>query len=396
MATVVPNWLTICFNLDTVLPSWKGKRHLQNSTRPSKPTNAPPVVYGESQASRTIYTVVSLVCMLLLAAMIGFRAKQPSVCHSAIVICLTFYVGSKATMYTFLVERAHAMKAPYMRRTHDWIWLGGMFMITTGFGSIAICGFLWPIADLSPNDGRCRIGLPIKVTVSLLTFDITINMALTGTFIYLLRPLLRFGGISNSAVPASRFTKGNRRILKSAGRRNSADVYPLNQNFLKAIKALLRKSIIGSVLVMLPTVGNLAALYSLKGRELGWLCLTICTFDGKSWMEFGAFSRRGLFTYNYGLLQPNTKRIAVTWAVVVIHWLTVGSTKVEERALAMLVQPDTASNASAGPAISLRGYGHSVQDHTAAPALDSERLTPLERPFVRLDNDFAKYNHTPK
>lgn len=37
---------------------------------------APPVHYGEAPYARTIYTVVSLLCMLLLASMLGFRAKQ--------------------------------------------------------------------------------------------------------------------------------------------------------------------------------------------------------------------------------------------------------------------------------------------------------------------------------
>jgi hypothetical protein len=175
------------------------------------------------------------------------------------------------------------MRAPYMRRRHDWIWLIGMLSIAGGFGSIAICGFLWPIADISSRDGRCRIGLPFKVTLPLLCFDVVINTALTATFIYLLRPLLQFGGMADSAVPASLLTKGLRRILNSSARHDSMEVYAVNVHFLTSIEALLWKSFIGSLLVMLPTVANFAALYSLRGRELGWLCLTICTFDG----EFG-------------------------------------------------------------------------------------------------------------
>ena len=190
-----------------------------------------------------------------------------------------------------------------------------MLSIATGFGSIAICGFLWPIADLSSLDGRCRIGLPLKVTIPLLSFDVCINMALTGTFIYLLGPLLHFSGMTTSETPGNRWTKGIRKLFQAEDRRTSMDVYPLNQSFLKSIEALLWKSLIGSILVMLPTVGNLATLYSIRGRELGWLCLTICTFD-------------------------------VTWAVCIIHWLTVGSTDVDERALVFLAQPHDGSSPS--------------------------------------------------
>jgi len=168
-----------------------------------------------------------------------------------------------------------------MSRHRDWIWLGGMLTIVCGFGSIAICGFVWPLAELSQVDGHCRIGLPYKVTIPLLSFDIVINTALTGIFIYLLRPLLRFGGMSNEAVPASRFTKGMRRILKSSGAATETEVFSINRSSFKSIERLLWRSFIGSVLVMLPTVGNISALLPLRGQEPGWLCLTICTVDGK-------------------------------------------------------------------------------------------------------------------
>lgn len=199
-----------------------------------------------------------------------------STLSSAMTSCL----ANDRYRYIFLVERAHAIRAPYVRRTSDWIWLFGMFVIVTGFGSIAICAFLWPIAEMSPKDGRCRIGLPFKVTIPLLTFDVTINTALTAVFVYLMKPLLRFRGTDGTNNAGSRITKGIWRMLSNAERPHGGEMYPMNQNFHKSIEALLRRSLIGSVLVMLPTVSNLAVMYTLKGRELGWLCLTICTVDG--------------------------------------------------------------------------------------------------------------------
>lgn len=184
--------------------------------------------------------------------------------------------------YVFLVERAHALRAPYMKRSRDWIWLGGMITIACGFGSIAICGFIWPIANLSEIDGRCRIGLPFRVTIPLLTFDVVINTLLTGVFVYLLRPLLRFSVRATEVAPTTLFANGVRRILKRPhGGSNSLDVCPINHHSFKSIERLLWKSLIGSVLIMLPTVGNLVALIPLHGRELGGVCLTICAFDGK-------------------------------------------------------------------------------------------------------------------
>ena len=37
---------------------------------------------------------------------------------------------------------------------------------------------------LSLIDGKCRIGLPFKVTLSLLVYDIVINLGLTGFFCF--------------------------------------------------------------------------------------------------------------------------------------------------------------------------------------------------------------------
>ncbi|KAF2733537.1 hypothetical protein EJ04DRAFT_565069 [Polyplosphaeria fusca] len=312
------------------------------------------MVHSESQASRTVFTMISLACIAILAGMLGYRAQllrshhlktlnltrvlilvlyslamafvvsaavvenglgmtSPSMCHSIIYICLSFYAASKLAMYIFLVERAHALRAPYMSRFSDWIWLSGMLAIVTGFSSLAVCGFLWPIGELSKTDGRCRIGLPLKVTIPFLTFDIVINAALTGIFIYLLKPLLHYSILSAPIVPANWFHERVRRMVKTDNRRASVGVYPVNETFLTSIKMLLWKSLAGSIAVMLPTAANIAALSAQQGRELSWLCLILCIVD-------------------------------VTWAVCVIHWLTIGSTVVDERAVAVSVSPDMAIN----------------------------------------------------
>lgn len=44
-------------------------------------------------------------------------------------------------------------------------------------------------------DGRCRIGLPPRVSFPLLCFDVVVNFLLTGVFFWLLRPVLDFHGL---------------------------------------------------------------------------------------------------------------------------------------------------------------------------------------------------------
>ena len=95
-------------------------------------------------------------------------------------------------MYLFLVERAHVIRGPRARqgRFHDPIWISGIVAITVGFGSIICDAFMYPLYKL--QNEACHIGLPPKVSIPLLTYDIFINVALTGVFIYYLRPLLNF------------------------------------------------------------------------------------------------------------------------------------------------------------------------------------------------------------
>ena len=154
-----------------------------------------------------------------------------------------------------------------------------MIIICAGFGSIAIVGYMSPIVELSPVDGKCRIGLPAKVSFPLLSFDIGVNFLLTGVFIFLLKPVLDYHGLlSMPSFFGHRLT----RVLQREARRqqeeedNDSQLSAMNKN----IKTLLWKCLIGSTMVMLPTVGNMAQFYIMKGRELGWICLTICTLDG--------------------------------------------------------------------------------------------------------------------
>lgn len=190
--------------------------------------------------------------------------------------------------YMFLIERAHALKAPYIRRIHDWTWLLGMFLVGTGFGATAVLAFLNPVAELSGVDGKCRIGLPLKVTIPLLIFDIVINLVLTGIFIHLITPLVRSKisqGSPGKWLPWIR--KIFSRCTASSARPNSfvAGLSTFNGSIHREIENLLTKSLVGAFLMLLPTIANLSLLFHMKGRELGWLCLTICTLDG----EFPAF-----------------------------------------------------------------------------------------------------------
>lgn len=139
-----------------------------------------------------------------------------------------------------------------------------------------------PVVDMSKQDGKCRIGLPPKTTMILLSYDTFVNLSLTGVFVYLLRPLLRFSAPTTSPYWGDRFRCLFRRIVGVSphASREPNNGYVLNTSRLRAVENLVWRSLVGAIVVLLPTIGNLVSLYHMKGRELGWLCLTLCTLDG--------------------------------------------------------------------------------------------------------------------
>lgn len=216
-------------------------------------------------------------------------------CRAAVYVCLVFYCGSKVLVQLFLVERAHAVRYHLKRRRRDWIWVASLAVIVLGFGSIAGIAFAYPIVDLAATDHKCRIGVPGKVTIPLITYEILINLALTGVFVALLRPLLTFR--KSQKIPKNQPLDGHenpRRESSSAdGERlppkptdlelassstHSAHAAP-SPSF-KSLKALVCKSLVGAVVMLLTTVINLGLLVRWNGHEEGWLCFTLCTLDG--------------------------------------------------------------------------------------------------------------------
>ena len=213
-----------------------------------------------------------------------------------------------------------------MPRRKDYVWLGGMTIILGGFGTIAIIGYLSPIVDLSKLDGRCRIGLPPKVSFPLLSFDVGVNFLLTGLFFWLLRPVLDLHSVFNVSSQLSsvftRVAKNNTREREEA--EHETDGGTLRNAMNKNIKTLLWKCLIGSTLVMLPTVGNMAQFYIMDGRELGWICLTICTLDSKLRLKHHVWYRQLTTT--------------VSWCVVIVNWLTIGSAEAERNLTTLMTQ----------------------------------------------------------
>ncbi|KAH9872776.1 hypothetical protein J1614_005170 [Plenodomus biglobosus] len=193
---------------------------------------------------------------------IGLDLATMGSCRRAITLCLAFYVGSKTTIYMFLIERAYALRPPFMRRHCDMVWLYSMLAIGFGFGSVA------PIADFASHDHRCHIGLRRRVTIALFGFDVLLNAFLTLVFVYIISPTVRSMDPPFCAFPPSRFTMCLGNMCHRAKEKVTVNLRRSNQRMVRQMERPLVKTLAGSVLIMLPTLGNLISLCVLGDESL--------------------------------------------------------------------------------------------------------------------------------
>lgn len=194
----------------------------------------------------------------------------------------------KCCSYIFIVERIHVVRAPFVRRSRDWLYWSLMVMVVASFLGVAINAYLKPIIEMQ-DDGRCHMGIPGQASIPFMVVDISVNAALTAVFFYLLRPVVKLHGLNTISGVFGKNTTNDpdppQAKKETAVQRN--------------IRILLWKSLFGSMLIMLPTIANMVQFYITGGRELALICLSLCVAD-------------------------------VSWDAVVIHWLTFGSAEAEK------------------------------------------------------------------
>ena len=224
--------------------------------------------------------------LFITAAAIMFNGPgltSQEICKATIYLCIAFYVISKLLMCYFLIERVHAVRGPYTTRLTDSVWCFFMVLLAVGIAAIASIAFYKPVIEWA--EGTCRFGLTPGLSIGLCIYDVVINFALTIIFVWLFQPLLAFGRPTN--VPQWKQWM-IRKVAPYAKHMplNFLEVLPyrqtLTRELVNAREKVVKKTLVGSVLIVIPTVVNMTILYVDDGKELGWLCLTLCIIDGWS------------------------------------------------------------------------------------------------------------------
>ncbi|KAJ7617245.1 hypothetical protein FB45DRAFT_1063748 [Roridomyces roridus] len=165
--------------------------------------------------------------------------KDTKACASAIYLCVSFYTSSKVLIYAFLSEKVYMVWDTGRSRLRSPVYVLCIVTVTL-YGAIVGLMAIGGIAELSPTDGLCVIGLKPTASIPLLSYDLYINILLTSLFLW---PLFR------------------------------------SQHSTARLRRVAARTLIASAVALTTSTINMTVLTVLHGRELGWICLASCGTD---------------------------------------------------------------------------------------------------------------------
>ncbi|KAJ4982938.1 hypothetical protein SVAN01_11570 [Stagonosporopsis vannaccii] len=338
--------------------------------------DTPPAVLGEHANNRTIVVVFCMTFSFLLAFAQGYRAGRmagqkstarvtdilvfaqgfvstafvfavginsaglglatDTQCYAAIRVCIAMYGVAKIALYLFLLERVHIVRAPFIDRIRDPVWVVGTILTVGGFAGIMGYEFVSPRAELSRVDGICRIGIQPGSGIAVIVLDTAINVALTFIFIWQLRPAL--GSLTpwrSSHEPNSASGSGKRSCLDVIRRRSDDREQSSSRNASQRnLKIMLFRNVIGSSLLLCATIANNAIFLGWTLGTHSHACQLMCLTD-------------------------------IVLGMLVTNWLTVRSTQAPSEA-----SRQTASTSGMGSAITRRQtleFGQNTESSWISP-----------------------------
>ncbi|KDQ56345.1 hypothetical protein JAAARDRAFT_59236 [Jaapia argillacea MUCL 33604] len=202
-------------------------------------------------------------------------------CSLGIDFCIAFYATSKIFIYFFLTEKVYLVWAPLSRghgRFKSPVFL--MCFVSMCLYSVVVVVIVVGKISFFRSDGRCVIGLQHYASVTLLSYDLFINVFLTSLFLW---PLL------------------HSRVVKPTVRRLAS------RTLLAAVVALVTSSV------------NMLVLTLMHGQQLGWVCIGSCGTDVilnaliLFWVTGGGSSRSDIVSLSGGQrITPNTAGVPLT------------------------------------------------------------------------------------
>jgi hypothetical protein len=226
-----------------------------------------------------IYTLVLIFIVTATVLVAAQGLKTYRLCLAGTWVCLILYTFTKGAILLFLIERIHVVRAPYVQRKNDKIYLGCLAMVLLMFGPVVVNCYIQPVTYMSAANGRCHFGIRGSASIPILAVNIFVDLVLTGVFFYLLRPDVRVPIIPTATASDAFRIWSNGGVVQTQDDSNETAAQ-------RTIRTLLWKSIVGSLLIEIPMMANMIQFVITKGHELGTICTIVCVVEGKSPVPF--------------------------------------------------------------------------------------------------------------
>ena len=146
--------------------------------------------------------------------------------------CTPLKKAHSGIRYIYLVERIHVVRAPFVKRRKDKIYLSCMTMVVVMYGAVAINAYINNYTHFGAGDNLCYFGIRRTISIPFTVVNVFTDLVLTATFFYLLRPIVSIGSIRN----ISRALRSKRTGETTSSRPTGA-----MSHVQRSIKILLRK-----------------------------------------------------------------------------------------------------------------------------------------------------------
>ncbi|KAF9576127.1 hypothetical protein EC968_010250 [Mortierella alpina] len=187
--------------------------------------------------------IISWTFSLVAAMLVQTNNFNEISCTMSVYLCIVLYAMSKIIIYLFLMEKVYVVTAVGTTRTNFMLYRINLALLLP-YLVIFCLMLIYRVSELLPN-GECRIGLLPPASVTLILYDIFISSWLTLLFI---RPLM-----------------SSTSLLQGPSKGKLRDV--------------ARRTLMGSLVALILSTGNVFTLVLFKGQERGLICLASCTVD---------------------------------------------------------------------------------------------------------------------
>ena len=177
----------------------------------------------------------------------------------------------------FLLERVYIVRAPFVKRIRDPVWITGAIITFAGYFGVMGYQYINPKSRLSREDGVCRIGIQSEAASAFMVLDLMTTVVLTVIFVWHLRRTSTSLQLAHASRQGKRMSSVRQFI--SHGKKDVERNY-YTSGSRRNVRHMLIRNVIGSVLLLVSTIVNKTIFLTWDFAKMGHTCLLMCLSDG--------------------------------------------------------------------------------------------------------------------